>query len=100
MDNQSFITLSKFTVEARKVIGTVNPARLIKDAVYSEAIFEKVDTSDDAALILLSLELRQQLGMLDPEQNELVLEKPIENIIETTTASNSAPQKYMFGARG
>lgn len=96
MDNQSFITLSKFTVEARKVIGTVSPARLLKDATYSEAIFEKVDASDDTALILLSLELRQQLGMLDPEQKESVSEKSTENIIEASIA----PQKYMFGARG
>lgn len=100
MDNQSFITLSKFTVEARRVIGTVNPARLLKDATYSETIFEKVDASDDAGLILLSLELRQQLGMLDPEQNELVSDKPLENTIETTIPANIAPQKYMFGARG
>jgi hypothetical protein len=96
MDHQSFITLSKFTVEARKVIGSVNPARLIKDAIYSEAIFEKVDASDDAALILLSLELRQQLGMLDREHDELMSETPTES---TTMTANISPQKYMFGAR-
>jgi hypothetical protein len=100
MDNQSFITLSKFTVEARKVIGTVNPARLIKDAVYSETIFEKVDASDDTSLIALSLELRQQLGLLDIAPNDAEAEKPLESMIEPTITANIAPQKYMFGARG
>ncbi|MDZ4097084.1 MAG: hypothetical protein U1E13_00140 [Methylophilaceae bacterium] len=100
MDNQSFITLSKFTVEARKVIGTINPARLLKDATYSEAIFEKVDASDDTALIVLSLELRQQLGLLDIAPSDAVAKKPLERMIEPTITASIPPQKYMFGARG
>lgn len=100
MDNQSFITLSKFTVEARKVIGIVNPARLLKDATYSEAIFEKVDVSDDTALIVLSLELLQQLGLLDIAPNDAAAEKPLENMIEPNITPSVRPQKYMFGARG
>ena len=98
MDNQSFITLSKFTVEARKVIGTVNPARLLKDADYSESIFEKVDASDDADLILLSLQLRQQLGLLDSKATEP--EMMAEMSMEQVTAPSLPAGKYMFGARG
>jgi hypothetical protein len=98
MDNQSFITLSKFTVEARKVIGTVNPARLLKDANYSETIFEKVDASDDTDLILLSLQLRQQLGLLEAEASES--EKMPEMTLEQVATPPLPAGKYMFGARG
>lgn len=98
MDNQSFITLSKFTVEARKVIGTVNPAKLLKDADYSETIFEKVDASDNANLILLSLQLRQQLGLLDSETPEP--EKMPEMTTEQVATPSLPAGKYMFGARG
>lgn len=98
MDNQSFIILSKFTVEARKVIGTVNPARLLKDADYSEAVFERVDASDDADLILLSLQLRQQLGLLDigTSGKEAMPELAMEQLSAPTLPAG----KYMFGARG
>lgn len=98
MDNQSFIILSKFTVEARKVIGTVNPARLLKDADYSEAIFERVDASDDADLILLSLQLRQQPGLLDIGTSSK--EAMPELAMEQAAAPALPAGKYMFGARG
>ncbi|HEY8353744.1 MAG TPA: hypothetical protein VIK69_01860 [Methylophilaceae bacterium] len=95
MDNQSFITLSKFTIEARKVIGTVNPARLLKDADYSEAVFEKVDASDNIELISLSLQLRHELGLLaPPTQNKEVMP-------DLTTEQTAPPSgKYLYGARG
>lgn len=96
MDNNSFITLSKFTIEARKVIGSVNPARLLKDPDYSESVFEKVDASDDAELIRLGLQLRHELGLL------------ITNVENDETAYDSVadqhpapiPEKYIYGARG
>lgn len=107
MDNQSFITLSKFTVEARKVIGTVNPAKLIKDPAYSEAIFQKVNASDNTELILLGLDLRNQLGMLDsenPETSKSEPEKSLSEVLKESLEENIAPalpaEKYMFGARG
>lgn len=98
MDNQSFIILSKFTVEARKVIGTVNPARLLKDADYREAVFERVDASDDADLILLSLQLRQQLGLLDIGTSGK--EAMPDLAMEQMPAPALPAGKYMFGARG
>jgi hypothetical protein len=94
MDNQCFMTLSKFTVEARKVIGMVNPAKLVKDSAYCEAIFQKVDASDNAELILLGLELRNQLGMLEPESAKTTAAD------ETSEKSQLPSGKYMFGARG
>lgn len=108
MDNQSFITLSKFTVEARKVIGIVNPAKLIKDQAYSEAIFQKVEASDNKELIMLGQDLRNQLGMLDfgapdsgnPEKNNDESGELMNEILEQNTAPALPAAKYMFGARG
>ncbi|MDP2153509.1 MAG: hypothetical protein Q8J66_07615 [Methylotenera sp.] len=57
MDNQCLIVLSKFSVAARKIIGPVNPAKLIKDNQYATEIFEQVDALGDEELILLSSEI-------------------------------------------
>ncbi|MGZ8258137.1 MAG: hypothetical protein ACXWTR_03070 [Methylotenera sp.] len=84
MDNQCLVVLSKFSVAARKVICSVNPAKLIKDSSYSAEIFHKVDEMGDEDLILLSLDLQNLLGLLN------------------ASPSREAPateKKYMFGAR-
>lgn len=84
MDNQCLVTLSKFSVAARKVIGAVNPAKLLKDRNYSAEIFEKVDEMGDEELVLLSLDLQNMLGLLGTAPNQ----------------EAAAPEKkYMFGAR-
>lgn len=85
MDNKTLITLSKLTVEARKVIGTVNPAKMLKDPAYSTEIFQKIDDCANEELVLLALDMRQQLGLL--ECTELVA-TPVEK------------EKYVFGVRG
>lgn len=103
MDNQSFITLSKFTVEARKVIGTVNPAKLIKDPAYSEAIFQKVEASAHEELIMLGMDLRNQLGRSDSQASEKNNGEP-DGSLNPASEENMAPalpaEKYLFGARG
>lgn len=85
MDNQSLIVLSKFSVAARKIIGPVNPAKMIKDPSYCTEIFQKVDELGDEELILISLDLQSALGLLE--------KKP---------EPKSAPikVKYVYGARG
>lgn len=85
MDNQCLVVLSKFSVAARKVIGAVNPAKLLKDRSYSTEIFQKVDAIGDEELILLSLDLQNMLGLLDTSSIQEV--------------SSSVEKKYMFGAR-
>lgn len=84
MDNQCLVLLSKFSVAARKSIGAVNPAKLVRDAQYAAQIFEQVNECGDEALILLSLDLQQNLGLLTPAPAEVA------PVIQT---------KYMFGAR-
>jgi hypothetical protein len=88
MDNQCLILLSKFSVAARKFIGSVNSAKMIRDSQYASTIFEQVDEIGDEELILLSLDLQNVLGMLKlPE-------------LEKETVQASAKEKYVFGARG
>ncbi|HBA09638.1 MAG: hypothetical protein CTY35_06310 [Methylotenera sp.] len=84
MDNQCLVVLSKFSVAARKIIGAVNPAKLIKDPKYATEVFEQVDALGDEELILLSLDLQLLLGLLTPSSNE---------------AKPATPGKYMMGAR-
>ena len=88
MDNQCLILLSKFSVAARKFIGSVNSAKMIRDSHYANDIFQQIDEIGDEELILLSLDLQNVLGMLKlPE-------------LEKATAHESAKEKYVFGARG
>jgi len=84
MDNQCLVLLSKFSVSARKAVGTVNPAKLLKDRQYATEIFQQIDNVGDEALILLSLDLQNQLGLLDLSSAE----------------TEQAENKYVFGARG
>jgi hypothetical protein len=85
MDNQCLVLLSKFSVAARKVIGSINSAKLIRDSQYAKEVFQQVDEIGDEELILLSLDLQNTLGLL------------------TSTLTDAAPvaeKKYVFGARG
>ncbi len=88
MDNQCLILLSKFSVAARKFIGSVNSAKMIRDSHYANDIFQQIDEIGDEELILLSLDLQNVLGMLKlPE-------------IGKETTHESSKEKYVFGARG
>lgn len=93
MENRGLVLLSKFSVSARRLIGVVNPAKLIKDSEYSAQIFQKVFEMGDEELIMLSLEVQNMLGMMSvdaiPDNNKVV---PIKQ-------EESSDKKYMFGAR-
>lgn len=93
MENRGLVLLSKFSVSARRLIGVVNPAKLIKDPEYSAQIFQKVFEMGDEELIMLSLEVQNMLGMMSvdaiPDTNKVV---PIKQ-------EESSDKKYMFGAR-
>jgi len=88
MDNQCLILLSKFSVAARKFIGSVNSAKMIRDSHYASDIFQQIDEIGDEELILLSLDLQNILGLLKlPEMKK-------------ETVHESSKEKYVFGARG
>lgn len=94
MDNKTLVLLSKFCVAARKVIGSVNPAKLINESGYSTEIFQKVAEFGDEELIVLSLEVQTTLGLLSTVAAENATKiasiKPAKNIEE----------KYIYGVRG
>lgn len=90
MNNETFILLSKFTVSARKVAGSINPSKLMTDKHYANEVFWKINQIGDEALIMMSLEIQHQLGMLSPTDKQAL---PV--IAEKTVTDN----KYIFGAR-
>ena len=94
MDNNGLVLLSKFSVSSRRLIGPVNPAKLIKDSDYSAEIFQKAFELGDEELITLALEVQTMLGLLatsapasKPSKVTLLKTEPVEE------------KKYMFGAR-
>jgi hypothetical protein len=90
MNNDLLILLSKFAVAARKVIGPVNPAKIINDRAYANAIFERINAEADETQLVLALDLQNQLGMLGASESKKT----------TDPASNKTHKKYMFGPRG
>jgi len=91
MENQGLVLLSKFSVSARRLIGVVNPARLIKDSEYSAQIFQKASEFGDEELIMLSLEVQNMLGLMS-----INTISPPEKVVPFKP---DVEQKYMFGAR-
>ena len=95
MDNKTLVLLSKFSVSARKVIGSVNPAKLINDSGYSAEIFQKVAEFGDEELIILSLEVQTTLGLVLPPA---VAENTAK--VVSIKPAKLAEEKYIYGARG
>ena len=91
MDNKTLVLLSKFSVSARKVIGSVNPAKLINDSGYSTEIFQKVAEFGDEELIILSLEVQTTLGLVAATAA---------NTTKAVPLKPAAEEKYIYGARG
>ena len=92
MDNKTLVLLSKFSVSARKVIGSVNPAKLINDNGYSAEIFQKVAEFGDGELIVLSLEVQTTLG--------LIAATAAANTTKIVPIKPATEEKYIYGARG
>ena len=95
LDNKTLVLLSKFSVSARRVIGSVNPAKLINNSEYSAEIFQKAAEFGDEELIMLSLEVQSVLGLVTTpaaaeNTSKLASNKP----------AKAAEEKYLYGARG
>ncbi len=95
VDNKTLVLLSKFSVSARKVIGSVNPAKLINDNGYSTEIFQKVAEFGDEELIMLSLEVQGILGLVSAD---LAAENTTK--IAAIKPAKAIEEKYMYGVRG
>ncbi len=94
MDNNGLVLLSKFSVSARRLIGSVNPAKLIKDSEYSAEVFQKAFELGDEELIMLALEVQTMLGLIANTAPAASTAKvaPIKTVVVEE-------KKYMFGAR-
>ncbi|WP_020166663.1 MULTISPECIES: hypothetical protein [Methylotenera] len=94
MDNKSLVLLSKFSVSARRLIGSVNPAKLLKDPEYSAEVFQKAFELGDEELIMLSLEVQTMLGLISATT-------PVQNTAKVVPIKQEEEpeKKYMFGAR-
>ena len=94
MDSNGLVLLSKFSVSARRLIGSVNPAKLIKDSEYSAEVFQKAFELGDEELIMLALEVQTMLGLLANSAPAASTQKvaPIKTVV-------AEEKKYMFGAR-
>lgn len=94
MDSNGLVLLSKFSVSARRLIGSVNPAKLIKDSEYSAEVFQKAFELGDEELIMLALEVQTMLGLLANSAPAASTQKVAP--IKTAVVEE---KKYMFGAR-
>lgn len=92
MDNDTLKLLARFTIQARKIIGSIDTNLLAKDALYSASIFQKVEELADEELVLLSLTLRQKLGLLEVNNTK--------SSPDTEPEPPEDKSKYKFGARG
>lgn len=91
LNHATTITLAQFTTKFRKAFGEINSVQMIKDSEYAWEIFRKVDADGDADLVLLSLNLKNQLGLFKSPPR---VEAP------ETVEAEASKSKYKFGARG
>lgn len=94
MDNNGLVLLSKFSVSARRLIGSVNPAKLIKDSEYSAEVFQKAFEMGDEELITLALEVQTMLGLIADTTPAVSTTK-----VTPIKTAEVVEKKYMFGAR-
>ncbi len=87
MNNETLMLLAKFTFQARKLIGAIDSNLLANDETYRNSIFQKIDVQGDEELLMLSMVLRNKLNSPTVEEAK-------------KTESNTASDKYKFGARG
>lgn len=89
MDNETLILLARFTIQARKLIGTIDSNLLANDDTYRNGIFQQIDAQADEDLLILSMNLRNKLGTFLPQSP--TKEPAKEPVVES--------KKYKFGAR-
>lgn len=74
MDADVFKLLTGFIVKGRKLLGSIDSDRLLRDDGYAREVFRKVDEEGEEDLVLLALQLRDRLGLLargaEPEKDK------------------------------
>ena len=93
MDKETFKLLTSFIVRARRLVGTVDSSQLLEDANYASKILQKVEMLGDIEVVMLSIKLRQKLGLQDGAMtNDVSLTQTATNLIRN--------DNYKFGDRG
>lgn len=92
MNEEVFKLLTSVIVKGRKVTGPVSSDRMLNDPAYARTIFEKIEQEGDEELVLLSLRLRDHLGLLAATPAGEA--DPVKD-----AAAAKEADKYKFGAR-
>lgn len=91
MHEEVFRLLTSVIVKGRRFTGPVSSDRMLNDPAYARTIFDKIEQEGDEELVLLSLRLRDHLGLLGTTAAGAV--EPAKD----TAGKDSG--KYKFGAR-
>lgn len=94
MNAQLVQLLAKFAIQARKAGVKVDLTQISKDREYAKSIFAQMDDVADEELLVLSIGVRNELGLLEP------INVGVQEVKSTVASDTKAPEKYMFGARG
>lgn len=84
MDHETLAILAKFTTHARDFIGVVNSDLFVRDEVYRNEIFRRVDTQGNSELVQLAFSLRNRTEAHEASKAQ----------------AQSSKKKYLFGSRG
>ena len=99
MDNETFQLLAKFIIKTRKIVGAVDSSKLVNEPIYAAGVFDKVEAVADEELMMLSLALRQQLGLLQKVATPLSAAVAAKPVSDNKPASADGNAKYKLGAR-
>ena len=98
MDQALLKQLAQFKMLLRKAANhSTDIEKLISDRVYAKQVLSLAEESDNEVLVLMSLELKDKLGLL-PKPNSAE-SKPAEERKKDDDDS-SGTGKYVFGPRG
>lgn len=90
MNEEVFKLLTSFIVKGRRITGPVSSDRILGDPAYAREVFDRIEAEGDEDLVLLSLKLRDHLGLLAAGSD---------GAHEDAKDEPKSDAKYRFGAR-
>lgn len=100
MDEDTFKLLTSFIIKSRKIVGSIDSVKLVNDANYAAEICQKAEQLGDNELVMLSLTLRQKLGLFGNKETQEAVVKNHEILEPNSKSEISNDAKYKLGARG
>lgn len=86
--------LAKFAMQARKAGIKIDLTKITKDEEYAKEIFAQMDTVANEDLLVTSINVRHELGLLE------AINVGITEVKDADTPDVAPLEKYTFGARG